>query len=398
MSIKADMSDATSSRWLRLIFFGIVILSSSSADKMSKTAVPGEKVTLPCQALNVKTINGLEWSRLDMEREYVLMYRDEQSDPTHQHPSFKNRVDLQDREMKDGDVSLVLKDVTINDAGIYECRVVQGQHDTNRRKRANLDGDPICTFNLSVGPPPGRLGARVGLTVDWFGSVGLKVADMSGATSQFWLWLILIFSISIPSSSADQENITAESGQNITLPCRAPNNSDPKAVVEWSRTDLEPAYVLLYRDGHLDRHDQHPSFKNRVDLQDRLMKGGDVSLVLKDVTVNDTGTYECRVFRRGTKRKKRANVSGDPISIITLSVDPLGPTGGVRQDGGKEDGSVGLIVGLPVSLGLLLLLGVAVGFLIYRRCRNRQPPDDQQLDSRDHNLQACKETLLNELP
>ncbi|XP_042071855.1 coxsackievirus and adenovirus receptor homolog [Haplochromis burtoni] len=95
--------------------------------------------------------------------------------------------------------------------------------------------------------------------------------------------------------SADQKIIPAKSGQkNVTLPCRAPNNN-VIIIVEWSRADLGEEYVLLFRDKRLNPDEQHPSFKNRVDLQDRQMKDGDVSLILKDVTVNDTGTYECRV-------------------------------------------------------------------------------------------------------
>ncbi|KAL4008384.1 hypothetical protein ACER0C_002236 [Sarotherodon galilaeus] len=120
--------------------------------------------------------------------------------------------------------------------------------------------------------------------------------------------------------SADQKSITAESGQNVTLTCRAPNNKI--IVVEWSRSDLGDEYVLLYRDGQFVPDDQHPSFKNRVDLQDKQMKDGDVSLILKDVTINDVGSYECRV-KTGNNRRKRANLSGEPISIIYLSVvDP----------------------------------------------------------------------------
>ncbi|XP_076737097.1 uncharacterized protein LOC143415653 isoform X1 [Maylandia zebra] len=118
---------------------------------------------------------------------------------------------------------------------------------------------------------------------------------------------------------ADQETITAQSGQDVTLTCRAPNNN--LIVVEWRRPDL--GEVFVYRNNHFDSDDQHPSFKNRVDLQDRQMKDGDVSVILKDAMINDTGTYECRVFMEGTNRGKRAHQTIDPISIIYLRVvDP----------------------------------------------------------------------------
>ena len=114
---------------------------------------------------------------------------------------------------------------------------------------------------------------------------------------------------------SDQKNITAESGQDVTLTCRAPNNNI--TAVHWSRADLRDKNVLLYQDGQFDPDSQHPSFKNRVDLQDRQMKDGDVSLILKDVTINDTGTYECRVFMGETRSWKS-------VGSIDLSVDPPG--------------------------------------------------------------------------
>ncbi|CAI5660358.1 unnamed protein product [Oreochromis niloticus] len=156
------------------------------------------------------------------------------------------------------------------------------------------------------------------------------------------MWIFLTCAYPLFSSAAgentvlkDQKSTTAESGHNITLPCRAPDKDIPIIIVEWSRADLEDEYVLNYRDEHFDPDEQHPSFKNRVELQDRQMKNGDVSLILKDVTINDTGTYECRVVQ---------GVEGPMIliSIIYLSVvDPPGQTGG-----DTEDGSVGLITGL----------------------------------------------------
>ncbi|XP_030581861.1 programmed cell death 1 ligand 1-like isoform X2 [Archocentrus centrarchus] len=167
-------------------------------------------------------------------------------------------------------------------------------------------------------------------------------------------WICLC---SIRRAASEDKTITAESGQNVTLRCRAPNSNN--IVVEWSRADLEMEYVLLYRDGYLDTSYQHPSFKNRVDLQDRQMNNGDVSLILKNVTTADAGTYECRVFHTRKMHRKRAVLDSDPISIITLSVvPPPGQTGGLREDGGKKDGgeksgSVGLNAGLSVPAVLL---------------------------------------------
>ncbi|KAL4008515.1 hypothetical protein ACER0C_002367 [Sarotherodon galilaeus] len=224
-------------------------------DQEMITAESGQDVTLTCRAPNKKIIV-LRWSRADLEPKYVLSYWNGHFDPDHQHPSFKNRVDLQDRQMKDGDVSLILKDVTINDAGTFGCRVFIAETDSWQL---------ISIISLSVVPPP------------------------------------------------VQKTITAVPGQNVVLPCRAPNNNI--IVVQWSRADLGDEYVLLYRDEWFDLDDQHPSFRYRVDLQDRQMKDGDMSLILKNVMINDAGTYECRVYMAETRLLK-------PISIITLKVDP----------------------------------------------------------------------------
>ncbi|XP_039463375.1 programmed cell death 1 ligand 1-like [Oreochromis aureus] len=184
----------------------------------------------------------------------------------------------------------------------------------------------------------------------------------------FWTLMCLFFL-----RSASKE-INSTAGQNITLTCRAPNNNNNIIVVEWSRADLKEEYVLMYRDGHLYADGQHPSFKNRVDLQDRQMKDGDVSLILKDVTINDTGTYECRVVKRGNNRGKRAVLKSNPISIISLSVvDPPGQTGGHTEDGGKEDGGkedggkeAGVSRGHFGLIAGLIFVAAVVGFLIYR--------------------------------
>uniref|UniRef100_A0A3P9D102 Ig-like domain-containing protein n=1 Tax=Maylandia zebra TaxID=106582 RepID=A0A3P9D102_9CICH len=104
----------------------------------------GQNVTLTCRAPQGKPIRAVKWSRADLGDKYVLLYRDELFDQTSQHPSFKNRVDLRDKQMKDGDVSLILKDVTIKDAGTYECRVIVGE---------SASWEIVGTVNMSVLPP-----------------------------------------------------------------------------------------------------------------------------------------------------------------------------------------------------------------------------------------------------
>uniref|UniRef100_A0A3Q3S0D7 Ig-like domain-containing protein n=1 Tax=Mastacembelus armatus TaxID=205130 RepID=A0A3Q3S0D7_9TELE len=147
-------------------------------------------------------------------------------------------------------------------------------------------------------------------------------------------------------------DITAEPGDTVTLPCRAPSSSEIRTV-EWTRPDLDPDYVFLYRNGRSDPDNQHPSFKERVELKDSQMKDGDVSVTLKDVTFTDTGTYECRVFQGQSKRRKRGVVESEPISIVHLRVSGV--------------------------VGILLLVAAVVGFMFYRkRCR----PTDQNPDPR----------------
>uniref|UniRef100_A0A3P9PLG5 Ig-like domain-containing protein n=1 Tax=Poecilia reticulata TaxID=8081 RepID=A0A3P9PLG5_POERE len=109
------------------------------------TATPGDNVTLPCRAAENEAVIAAEWSRTDLESEPLLLCRDTIF-PEGQCSCFQDQVSLQSEG--DGDVSLILKNVTTNDTGTYECRVVQVIID--RRKRSNLDVQPIRIFKLRV--------------------------------------------------------------------------------------------------------------------------------------------------------------------------------------------------------------------------------------------------------
>uniref|UniRef100_A0AAX7UCZ8 Ig-like domain-containing protein n=1 Tax=Astatotilapia calliptera TaxID=8154 RepID=A0AAX7UCZ8_ASTCA len=185
-----------------------------------------------------------------------------------------------------------------------------------------------------------------------------------------------------------QDEVQVEAGADATLDCQGPTEGTI-TVIAWNKRGMQTdGYVFFYRE---DR-----PYK----LGDPQMKGGNMSIILHNTTVNDTGTYECHIsYQSGSGRDKR--VTPEIISEISLKVVHAGesetslPTGGHTEDGGKEDegkedggregvrkedGSVGLIAGLSLS-ALVLVFG---GFVIYKKCNtphiqnSYQPPVEQQ--------------------
>ncbi|XP_013880051.1 CD226 antigen [Austrofundulus limnaeus] len=226
--------------------------------------------------------------------------------------------------MKDGDVSLVLKNVMTADSGTYVCRVDFSK--PNHSRRSPQKPDYITKYYLQV------------LTPD--------------------------------------HNITAEPGDTITLPCRS-DDSRPVVVVQWDRTDLRSDHVLLFRDDHIFIDGQDPSFKNRVDLQDRQMKDGNVSLVLKNVTTADSGTYVCQVQSQGSQEK----IKTCTIQLqVSLPGHKEGRDGGQQEghDGGHQDGTSagpsGLMVVLVVLSVVALMIPAVIVIIVKRRLARHPPP------------------------
>ncbi|XP_067380739.1 coxsackievirus and adenovirus receptor homolog [Channa argus] len=195
--------------------------------------------------------------------------------------------------------------------------------------------------------------------------MGVKLAPVTSVT----VGCTLLFFYHPVSATDVQVNIGAEPGQTVSLPCKALSNV-PIIAVQWSRSDLKPDYVLLYRDKQSDPENQHPSFLNRVKLKDKQMKDGDVSLIVENVVISDTGTYECFVIQRRTKRRKRSRLNTEPITTIKLIV-------GYGAGHTEEEDNIGHIASfISLSVLLVVLIGVG-GFRIYKERLKKlfyQPP------------------------
>ncbi|XP_034757150.1 butyrophilin subfamily 1 member A1-like [Etheostoma cragini] len=161
----------------------------------------------------------------------------------------------------------------------------------------------------------------------------------------------LFLSLWIVSVAGEDPELTVKPGQDVTLQCQAPGGAEIKRLT-WSRPDLGSDYVFFFRDDRPYENYQNPAFRGRVNLIDPEMKDGDVSVVLKNVSVSDTGTYKCVVI---------SGTNGPELIITnTLIVKDSGNTEGLsgvgrQTDGGdKNRGSKDLR--LSSGLGLLLLL------------------------------------------
>uniref|UniRef100_A0A087XNZ5 Ig-like domain-containing protein n=1 Tax=Poecilia formosa TaxID=48698 RepID=A0A087XNZ5_POEFO len=154
------------------------------------------------------------------------------------------------------------------------------------------------------------------------------------------------------SFSFGQIDITVKPGQEAILPCRLTNSGLIK-VVDWTRDDLGSDSVLLFRSPQFVTYQQQ-SFKDQVDLKDRQMKNGDVSLVLRNVAPEDRGTYKCQVvYDEANKRNLKH------VCIVNLEV---------ARGRGSRAGSSGPLIGLTVLLLLLFIFILSISFVLPVLC------------------------------
>ncbi|XP_028998866.1 hyaluronan and proteoglycan link protein 4-like [Betta splendens] len=170
------------------------------------------------------------------------------------------------------------------------------------------------------------------------------------------LILRLFTFVLVCSTAEDLKEVTAQPGDNVVLQCRGSSHGAVD-LLEWSRTDLKSEYVFYYRDGLVYDDSQHKAFHGRVELKDAQMKDGDASVVLKNVTIRDTGTYECRVIQGNTRSVRTG--SSEVSSSVLLTVDK-----------GGAGHSPGLTAGLVVSALILLAAGVGVIYKVQSSCRS----------------------------
>ncbi|KAK1890591.1 Butyrophilin subfamily 3 member A2 [Dissostichus eleginoides] len=202
--------------------------------------------------------------------------------------------------------------------------------------------------------------------------------------------LILLW---IHGSLAAGEKVKAEPGEDVTLQCHTSTDA-AITVLKWSRTELEH-YVFFFRDNKPVEIFQHQRYHGRVKLNNQGMKNGDVSVLLKNVSSDDTGTYECEIITRSNNRRKRdlgdvrefvhsvhLSVSEGPKKEINDEHHQYGDANDEQPEGPRG------YVGLGVGLGLVCLIigGVVVAGLVVTSKRAKEKRSLENFDEEE----VCK--------
>ncbi|XP_042249340.1 coxsackievirus and adenovirus receptor-like isoform X2 [Thunnus maccoyii] len=169
---------------------------------------------------------------------------------------------------------------------------------------------------------------------------------------------VLTMMVSVQMSAAeDHFDIKVHPGQNAMLQCQGQGGTI--GVLQWIRADLksDDGRVFFYREQRLVESYQHPSFRGRVELMDPEMKDGNASVILKNVTINDTGTYECHVKTKAVGRSQRD--APECLSTINLKVEESGPKAGNTAGGKYTHGHVGVILSVT-ALIVIVLVGLVI--------------------------------------
>ncbi|KAF5891365.1 butyrophilin-like protein 2, partial [Clarias magur] len=202
----------------------------------------GDSVLLPCSVETPLPMEELEveWRRNDSGA-LVHLWQDRESRPESQDQRYHERAHFFTEEIEHGNFSLLLTNVTQEDAGVYKCVIY-----------TNLESDETLIEINEI-----------------------ERLIVSGA-----------------------HVISAYAGEDITLNCSVDSHITPENMEEisWKKID-EDILVLLYQKGEVLTDSSHNRYRDRAEFfiaEER--NKGNFSMRLKDVQTEDKGLYICEAF------------------------------------------------------------------------------------------------------
>lgn len=115
--------------------------------------------------------------------------------------------------------------------------------------------------------------------------------------------------------------IVAFAGETVLLPCNITPSGDVPTV-EWTREGLPPDIAFLYRDGCETFEMKNPVFQYRTNLIRHKLHNGNLSMVISNLQISDSGKYQCAIIRKKKKVITTLELFVGAVSEPKLSVVP----------------------------------------------------------------------------
>ncbi|XP_051987306.1 uncharacterized protein LOC127647215 isoform X2 [Xyrauchen texanus] len=211
--------------------------------KYSTDYSPGRPLVLPCfiDPHLLKKDLKVEWRRSGDKSDLVCQYPDNKSRPEDQQQDYHDRAHFFTDQIQHGNFSLLLNNVTAEDEGEYRC--------TGYSKRGSV---------------------------------------FSGSTT-----LNTFFKVVVEHTC----DLVVPLGGSVVLPCLAVEPLPMEDLkVEWRRSGDKSDLVCQYPDNKSRPEDQQQDYHDRAHFFTDQIQHGNFSLLLNNVTAEDEGQYECKVF------------------------------------------------------------------------------------------------------
>ncbi|XP_078689224.1 uncharacterized protein LOC144920746 [Branchiostoma floridae x Branchiostoma belcheri] len=349
-----------------------------------RTVVEGQNITLPCVVPDATNTTKVKWLGPNMNRVLTINRR-----------AMRRRVSLTGNETE-GEYNLLLNSVEHSDDGTYHCRAGKIVHATTRLKVLTEADTPV----ISGFKWPVVEGARVKLTCSCHGglpqpSLYWTLASLQQPTqelsySQHTLQITTELHVrrehngAVLSCTADQRHHLLVSPKTASVIMEVLYPPDVSVIVQPRQVrEGDDVIVTCIVDSNPPAH---ISWKRQVQGRNVVMAtAGTTTIVLRNVTRQDNGTYICRAGNDiGTASasgvvhvKKQAQGFDIPVDTMSMSstvqddfrrtpftADPETETSRAtveEQQGNEREERLRLILGLAFGCGLLATAVLMLG-------------------------------------